>query len=238
MTEQNHRTWKHLVWIPLNGLLVFGLPFLMVRLLGLGADIFCITLILAATALVVIYTHKTELRWGAAIKNGWALGIIMGLFFGLAILALASSSNPGVESAILRPDAAAILWRNLVYGLATAALISVFPFIVTWRALAGSRPGMFRKSYVTLAVTATIGLTSILFNFGLKGISGEGFREDIQKSLATSFPTIISGSPLAAPISSVFLQISEATWPGNKASRAELPENKSIKTKTVPGGIN
>ena len=190
-------------------------------------------LTISAIVLLSLYSYLSKIRWGASIKTGWALGIIMGLFFGLAFLSVASNSVPEFGSSLLRAYILPNLWPDAIFGIATAALISVFPFIVIWRALAGSNPGNMRKMAVTVAAICAIGAMSLVNNVGLEGTSTTA-QNNIKKNIIASIPTIISGNPLAAPITTVFLQVSERmTSQVNRGNQDNI-----VKSKIVPGGIN
>jgi hypothetical protein len=192
-------------------------------------------LTISAIILLALYSRLSKIHWGASLRTGWALGIIMGVFFGLAFLSVASNSIPEFGSSIIRADILPNLWPDAIFGITTAALISVFPFMVTWRALSGSNPGTFRKLAVTLAAICAIGTMSLLHNIGLDGRSS-AVQDNIKKNLIASLPTIISGNPLAAPITTVFLQVSERMTALNQVSRGN--QDNMAKSKIVPGGIN
>jgi hypothetical protein len=209
------------------------MPLIFSNALKLEPTAYNIILLIAAIALLGFYVWKSRLKWFASIKTGWALGIIMGVFFGLAFLSLASVSlpNPGELSSYL----SGIIIRSFTYGLATGIMISVIPFIVTWRALSGTNPGPWRKIGVTLAAVLSITVISVLYNLGTSGLKDINVEDRIQKSMIASIPTLISGNPLATPISNIFLQVSE-----NVTFNAHRPtENlQTAKSKTVSGGIN
>ena len=228
MLEANTKNWKHLYWIPINALLAFGLPYLLVNLLGLSHDSYYIWLFGISILFVGLYVRRTHLKLGASLKPGWALGTISGLFIGLAFLSMASASKPAVETGFFSAAMLPIFWRGLLYGLVSAVLISVFPFIVVWRALSGVNPRPIRKFGVTLVAIISIALMSSLYNLGLSGLQNEHLGKRIGKTMIASIPTIISGSPLAAPISNVLLQMSESVESGSL--------DKLAKSKTS-GGI-
>jgi hypothetical protein len=237
VTELNHRTFKHILWIPINAILAFGLPYVAVSIMKISSDFYFGLVVILSAGLMVYYSKATQFHWKSSLKTGWALGTIIGIFFGLGILSISSISQPGIETNFFRLSALPLIWRGLVYGLALAILISVFPFIVIWRALAGASPRSFRKTYVTLAAIAAIFLMTVLYNLGMSG-GGPNFQDRIEKNLIASIPTIISGSPLASPITIMFLQVSEAAKTLHANNQISLQNKQSLKPKTVPGGIN
>jgi hypothetical protein len=232
MPEQNAKTWKHLLWIPINAVLVFSLPYLLVSLMGLSRDSYFIWLYIFSIAFIGLYAKLSDFHWAVSLKSGWALGTISGVFIGLIFLSLATISKPALEISFFSASMLPLLWRGLLYGLVSAALVSVFPFVVVWRALSGINPGAFRKFGVTIVAILSIGLMSSLYNLGLSDLKQENLGNQIGKSLIAAVPTIISGSPLAAPISNVLLQMSESV------ERGSLDGIQTAKSKTAPGGIN
>jgi hypothetical protein len=230
--DSNAKTWKHLLWIPLNGILVFCLPYLLVSQFGIALDTFYIVLYIFSIAFIGLYARMSQFNWAVSLKSGWALGTISGVFIGLAFLSLASSSKPSVEASYFSAAMLPLLWHGLLYGLVSAALVSVFPFVVVWRALSGINPGAVRKVGVTLVAIISIALMSSLYNLGLSDLRNDDLGNQVGKSMIASIPTIISGSPIAAPISNILLQMSESVTDGN------LERIQTAKSKTVPGGIN
>jgi hypothetical protein len=182
------------------------------------------------------YSKSSQLNWMASLKAGWALGLIMGVFFGLAFLSLESASEPGIETSLWRPDVLPFVLRGAIFGLANAVLISVFPFIITWRAFAGTAPGTARKIGVTLLACVFIMLMSFLNILGTAGFNDQ-MQNNITKSMIASIPTIISGNPLAAPISNIFLQVSESVASSEQAA-GNQEKITTAKSKTAPGGID
>jgi hypothetical protein len=232
--EENVKSWKHIIWIPIDAVLVFGVPFLFMNLLKITAEAYYIWLSILSAVFVFYYARVTKLKWTLSLKPGWALGTIMGVFFGLAFLSFASMAKPSIELSFFSAAMLPYLWRGLLYGLASAVLISVFPFIVIWRALAGVNPGTIRKVGVTSAAVFFIALISFLYNLGKSDFNRNTLRDQVEKSVIASIPTLVSGNPLAAPITSVFLQMSESFVVSGPA----LEKIETAKLQTNPGGVN
>ncbi len=234
MPEENARSWKHIIWIPIDAILVFGLPYLLVNLLEFSPEAYYIWLGIFSAVFVFYYAKYTKLKWTLSLKPGWALGTIMGVFFGLAFLSFAFMAKPNIENSFFGAAMLPYLWRGLIYGLASAVLISVFPFMVIWRALAGVNPGTMKKIGLTAAAVVSIALMSFLYNFGISDFNRTSLREQVSKSMIASVPTLISGNPLAAPIANVFLQMSESVV----ASGPTLEKIETAKLRITPGGVN
>jgi hypothetical protein len=233
--EINSSSPKHLFWIPINAILAFGLPLIFVSLLKIKPTTYYIILCIFALALIWSYVRVSKLRWGASLKTGWALGAIMCVFFSLAFLSLASSSPTSAQRGLLHFGSGDIIFHGLIFGLSSGIIISVMPFLVTWRALAGVNPGAWRKFGVALTALFSITLMSALYNLGASGLKSDDIANNIQKSMIASLPTLISGNPLATPISNIFLQVSENASSFNMNSSDNL---QTAKSKNVSGGIN
>jgi hypothetical protein len=232
--EENVRSWKHIIWIPIDAVLVFAVPFLFMNLLKIPVEAYYIWLSILSAVFVFYYARYSKLKWTLSLRPGWALGTIMGVFFGLAFLSTASMSKPNIESSFLSAAMLPYLWRGLLYGLASAVLISVIPFVIVWRALAGVNPGMLKKIAVTAAAVVSIALMSFLYNLGISDLRNTSIKERIEKSMIASIPTLVSGNPLAAPIANVFLQMSESV-----VADGAMPEDiETAKLQTKPGGVN
>ncbi len=236
MPHTNAKSWKHIGWIILNAIPAFGLPFLLVNILKLSTLSYYIWLYIFSAAFIYYYARSTQLKWAVSLKPGWALGTIMGIFFGLAFLSLASTSRPRVEESFLSAAMLPFVWRGLLYGLASAVLISLLPFIIVWRAFAGAYPGIPRKLGVTCIAVVSIAFMSFLYNLGLSDFNQNTVKSQVGKSLIASVPTLVSGNPLAAPITNVFLQVSESVVSGGGA--AGLENIETAKSQTTPGGID
>jgi hypothetical protein len=234
--EENVRSWKHIIWIPIDAILVFGLPYLLVNLLKFSTDAYYIWLCILSAAFMFYYVKYTKFKWTLSLRPGWALGTIMAVFFGLAFLSLASLARPTVENDFLSAAMLPYLWRGLLYGLASAIFISVFPFLVVWRALAGVNPGTTKKLGVTVAAVLSIALISFLYNLGLADFNETNLKDQVEKSIIASVPTLVSGNPLATPIANVFLQISESVVADSRTT--EMNKIETAKLHTTPGGIN
>jgi ABC-type uncharacterized transport system permease subunit len=131
-----------------------------------------------------------------------------------------------------------VILRGIVYGVLSAILLTIIPFVVTWRAFSGANPGNIRKIAVTLIAVIALTSMSFLYNLGLNGLSNRNLNDNVKMSMIANVPTIVSGNPLAGPISSVFLQISRniALYQETTANVSKLKE--TAKSKTDSGGVN
>ncbi len=153
---------------------------------------------------------------GRFIRPGWAMGIIFGVFIGLVFLSFAAMSNPGFYREFTRPGAAQAVLTSAIRGIAAAILLTVLPFVIVWRAFGEESAGAIRKALIAAAAVVVVAAVSFLYSLGMPGAMQGDLQANFAKTMMAGAPTLISGSPLAAPISHVFLQLSEeAAKPGS-----------------------
>ncbi|OGC94769.1 MAG: hypothetical protein A2W25_03135 [candidate division Zixibacteria bacterium RBG_16_53_22] len=233
--------WKHLLWLPINGAVAFLAPAALLGILGIGLGAYYIPVFVISTAVAIYYVKSSNYILRHQLKSGWALGIIFGIFIGLIFLSFASVSNPDLYREFSRPGAAPAIIKSIILGVAIAVLVTVLPFMIAWRSFGENTQGVLRKSLVTVAAIAAVAAVTFLYSLGLPGSlpgtdpSGHGdLQANFMKTMLAGVPTLISGSPLAAPISNVFLQLSES---------AARPDNQQLDSAeqsptTSSGGIN
>ena len=212
----NIKNWKHIVWLPVVCVLLYGMSYLFNKILSFGANGFGLAFSAVAIAFLWYYRKRTALSLKPALNSGWALGLILAVFIGLALLSytIAFRSDPGMEISLL--DVPKTILPGILFGIASATIISVLPFIIVWRAFAGPAPGTMRKAGVILTAIAAIIVTSLSYNVGRSGFDRDQVERNVKLSLLTGIPTLISGNPLASPITGAFLCSGE-----NLISRAE-----------------
>lgn len=203
--------WKHLLWLPINGIIAFLLPFTLLGVIKLSQSAYHIIAFVLCTVLAVYYAKSSSLQLRHSIKPGWALGIIFGVFIGLIFLSFASLSNTGFQTEFVDLGAARIILKSILFGIANALLVTVLPFVIVWRAIGEDLSGMFRKSIVAIVTITAVAAVSFLYSLGLPGSLNGDLQTNFLKTMIAGAPTVISGSPFAAPISNIFLQLSEAT---------------------------
>jgi hypothetical protein len=186
-------------------LLVFVLPLTLFRIIRIDTDLFYLIFLAAGISFLIFYMKKTSLQLRPALKSGWALGIIYSLFIGVGLLSYTLSIKSGLVQPQYDINLPVILWRGVVFGIISAAMISVFPFIAVWRSFAGGNPGTFRKIWVSLLAIIAIALTSLAYSAGISGLNRGRIIYDAKMSVLTGIPTLLSGNPLASPIAGAFL---------------------------------
>ena len=225
-----------MLWLVQAAVLAFGVPFIFSHLFKLPLDAYFVILGILSIAFFWYYASSTDFKWAESLKPGWALGIILGIFFGLAFISnsAASDSSKGLAQAMSFP----VISRGVIYGLTSAILLTITPFVVVWRAFAGAAPGSFRKLAVTIVAVISIASISILYNLGLGGFDNNNLNNNVKMNMIASIPTLISGNPLAGPISNVFLQVSQNAMAQNEKVATAPRTIETAKSKTVTGGVN
>jgi hypothetical protein len=220
--------WKHLLWLPINGALAFLLPAVVLGAIGASENSYYAAVIIIVCVMAIAYAKKSNLKIMQSLKPGWALGLIFGVFVGLIFLSFAALSNPALHSELARPDALETIIKSALFGIVSAILVTVLPFVIVWRALGDGASGAIRKSIVAVMAIIAVAVVTFLYSFGMPGSLQGDLQAIFTKTMMAGVPTLISGSPLAAPISHVFLHLSEAAAEPSAASLDSA--NQSAKT--------
>ncbi len=205
----NSRSWKHIFWVLAVCLFVFAVPYISLYILKINNDLFYFLFLVTGIFFLWIYKKRSKIKVRSALKSGWALGIILALFIGLSFISFNMTDYSDITTTLGNKGVFAIFWRGIVYGLISGILISAFPFIAVWRAVAGSNPGSFRKFITIVVAFASILLTSASFSAGTSGFDKDKIAESVKMNLVAGLPTLLSGNPLASPIAGAFLRVSE-----------------------------
>lgn len=201
----NNRNWKHILWMLGACLLVFDLPLIFLRIIGVGIDLFYLIFLAAGIAFIISYLRKTGLQLRPALRSGWAMGSIFAVFIGIGLLSYTISIKSGIYQSELNTNVMVIIWRGVIFGIISAVMISVFPFITIWRSFAGNNPGNLRKVGVSILAVIAIFVTSFSYSAGISGFNKDRIIYNAKMSVLTGIPTLLSGNPLASPIAGAFL---------------------------------
>jgi hypothetical protein len=178
-------------------------------------------LIFAAGSIAFLYYYrkKSNLKIKASIKSGWALGIILAVFFGLGFVSYNLTVNSNI--AVSDINAAAVIWRGLVFGFISSIVLTAFPFITVWRSFAGKNPGRLRRFGMVIISAIAIFLMSLCQSIGYAGFDKEKIANQVKVNIIAGLPTLLSGNPMASPIAGTFLKVSETVL---------TPDNPEIET--------
>jgi hypothetical protein len=102
------------------------------------------------------------------------------------------------------------LWRGVVYGVADGLLLSVFPILVVFAALAGSRldRGVGGKALIgVVALIASLAMTAV-YHFGYSDFRSDKVTKPLTGDVIWGVPTLVTLNPIGAPIAHVGLHTS------------------------------
>ena len=118
------------------------------------------------------------------------------------------------EDATARPDGVeligALAWRGIVYGVTDGLLLSVFPILAVFAALAGSRLNRRFAGKVVIglvALAASLGMTAV-YHFGYSDFRSDEVAKPLTGDVIWSVPTLVTLNPIGAPIAHAGLHTS------------------------------
>ncbi|HEU5065203.1 MAG TPA: hypothetical protein VFT86_04880 [Gaiellaceae bacterium] len=203
------RRRRHWFWLLAGFPFAFAVPFLFADTLDLNRDVFYGLYALAVAGFVAAWARDTRLTRQDLWRN-WRWGLALGAL-GAVVMSLVVFRT---EDATDRPGGleliAAILWRGVVYGATDGVLLSVFPILAVFGAFAGTRlrqrlPG--KLAIGTIAMVMSIGITAV-YHLGYSDFRSEKVRKPVVGDVVWSAPTLVTLSPLGAPIAHIGLHTS------------------------------
>ena len=207
--DRKSRRWRHWAWLAAGFPFAFAVPFLLTDVLDLNRDLFYGLYALAVAGFVAAWARDTRLTRRDFTRN-WRWGIVLGAA-GAAVMALIVLRT---EDATSRPGsielAAAVLWRGVLYGVTDGVLLSVFPILAVFAAFAGTKRRQRAAGTVliaTIAMIASLGITAV-YHLGYSDFRSEKLRKPIVGDVVWSAPTLLTLSPLGAPIAHAGLHVS------------------------------
>jgi hypothetical protein len=203
------RRHRHWAWLAAGLPFAFAVPFLLADMLDLNRDLFYGLYALAVACFVAAWALDTRLVRHDFTRNwrwGLALGAVGALVMTFVVLRTEDATDRpgGIELA------AAVLWRGVLYGVTDGVLLSVFPILAVFAAFGGTRLRSRVAGKVligTIAMIASIGITSA-YHLGYSDFRSEKVRKPIVGDVVWSAPTLLTLSPLGAPIAHTGLHVS------------------------------
>lgn len=193
---------QHWYWLLGAFALAFLVPFVLADVLALQRDLFYGLYAAGVVAMFVSWSRSTgcDLRFLVERRWPWALGLGLAVGGVLAVMVLRT------ESSTPRPDGlelvGAVVWRGVVYGLADGLLLSAFPILVVFAAMAGTRLNQrFRGQVVigAIAMVASLAMTAV-YHAGYSDFRSEKIRKPVAGDVVWSIPTLVTLNPIGAPI--------------------------------------
>jgi hypothetical protein len=200
----------HWAWLGGGFVIAFAMPFLFADVLGMHRDLFYGLYALAVACLFALWSRSTGYDLVAAARRRWLLAIALGL----AAAAVLAVMVVRTDDATTRPDGielvGALLWRGVVYGVVDGLLLSVFPILVVFAALAGSRLNERLRGKVAIgavALVASLAMTAV-YHVGYSDFRSEKVRKPLIGDTVWSIPTLVTLNPIGAPIAHAGLHVS------------------------------
>lgn len=203
------RSRRHWFWLLAGFPFAFAVPFLFADTLDLNRDVFYGLYALAVTGFVAAWARDTRLTRQDLWRN-WRWGLALGAL-GAVVMSLVVFRT---EEATDRPGGlellAALLWRGVLYGATDGVLLSVFPILAVFGAFAGTRLRQRIRGKIaigTIAMVASMGITAV-YHLGYSDFRSEKVRKPVVGDVVWSAPTLVTLSPLGAPIAHIGLHTS------------------------------
>lgn len=197
---------RHLLWIPISMFCGFLSSFVFADLLALPLDLYYLVYFAIIITMFVIYIKRTELDINLWVSRRVVWGILLGLIFSFVEVnnVLSRPETPHFEGAYL---VWMIFWRGLVYGTVDGLLLTVFPWIVTWRAFNAEQKTLGKKIAIGFLAWIFIVFTTTAYHFGYADFrTKKVIQADIGNTIM-SVPTLLSANPIASPITHAALHI-------------------------------
>jgi len=207
--ESRSMARRQLLWLGAGFPFAFAVPFVLADTLSLERDLFYGLYAAAVACFVAAWGRDTGFT-RRDFSRHWRWGVVLGIV-AAAVLAMMVVRT---EDATARPGGlelgAAVLWRGVLYGAADAVLLSVFPILAVFGAFAGTK--LRRRlagnvAIAALAMSASLGITAV-YHLGYSDFRSEKVRKPVMGDVVWSAPTLVTLSPLGAPIAHVGLHVS------------------------------
>jgi hypothetical protein len=200
----------HWWWLAGGLLLAFAVPFLLTDVLNLNRDVFYGLYALTVLALFAAWARATRYDLAAALRRHWLLAAVLGVSCASVLAFMVVRT----ETATPRPDGlelvAAVGWRGIVYGVTDGLLLSVFPILVVFAALAGSRLDKRLRGKIVIGAIALVAslLMTAVYHAGYSDFRSEKLRKPVTGDMIWSVPTLVTLNPIGAPIAHAGLHVS------------------------------
>ncbi len=199
----------HWAWLAAGFVVAFAVPFLLAEarsafgvVFEVNRDVYYGMYALVVVTLFALWSRSTGYDLMAAVRRRWLLAVGLGLVAAgvMAVMVMRT------DEATRRPDGlelvGAVLWRGIVYGITDGLLLSVFPILVVFAALAESRLHQRLAGRVVIgfvALLASLAMTAI-YHFGYSDFRSDKVTKPLVGDVVWSVPTLVTLNPIGAPI--------------------------------------
>ena len=146
--------------------------------------------------------------WGAFISHQWVWGLVGAVVAGPLLIMLLAQGARRSQSRVLastpRPAGlrlvGALLWEDLVYGIAEGLLLSVLPVLVTWQTLSALGWTQSWMGVVFAGVVAIVAslLVIVVHHLGYREFRGPQIAGALMICGILSLAYLLTVNPLAA----------------------------------------
>ena len=213
MPEDRAHPAQHWTWLAVGVVVSFLVPFVLADQLEIQRDVYYGLYGLAAVGLFLGWARSTGRSRSELLARHWRLAVVLGLIFAAVSVLIVLGS----ENSTPHPDGAgfigAIIWRGLIYGAVDGLLLSAFPILVVFAALANSRLRQTRMGTVgvgAIALAASLLITAT-YHLGYSDFRSDKLRKPLTGDLVWSVPTLATLNPIGAPIAHAGLHVAAVT---------------------------
>jgi hypothetical protein len=196
----------HLKWIASGAIVGFGASFIFGDLITLPLDLYYLIYFGIVISFFTIYIKKTQLNVRELFSRRMMWGILLGLIFG-ALMVQNVLSRPETEKFTGLYLAWLIFWRGLIYGAIDGLLLSVFPWIVIWRAFNVEKKPLGKKIAFGLLAWLFILVLTTAYHLGYSDFRSKKIIEANIGNTIISVPTLVSANPIGSPITHAIMHI-------------------------------
>ena len=196
-------------WLGRGLAMAFVVPFLFADRLELNRDVYYGLYMASVATLVIAWVRAGSVDVRAALARNWRWGVLLGAVFAGVMTLIVLKTEDGTPHPQGADFVAALAWRGALYGLADGLLLSVFPILAVFAAFAG-RPllkrlrGRVAVGAAALAVSLTF---TAVYHAGYPEFRSEQLRKPVAGDVLWSVPTLVTLSPLGAPIAHAGLHV-------------------------------
>jgi hypothetical protein len=200
---------RQLRWLFAGAVGAFAVPFVFADAIQLQRDLFYGVYAASVGLFVVAWARHTGLPGRELLARNWRWGLALGVLgAGLLVFTVLrtedATEHPGGLGLV-----AAILWRGVVYGVTDGVLLSVFPILAVFAAFARTRlhERIAGKAVIGLAALAASMVMTATYHLGYSDFRSQELRKPIAGDVIWSAPTLLTLSPLGAPIAHAGLHV-------------------------------
>ncbi len=200
------RDW---LWIGGGAVVAFAIPFVWSSTLHVQRDVFYALYAGTLAVFLSAYVHSTGVPVRQVLQRNWRWGVALGIAGAAAMAVVAYRASQGSAHPGGLRFALAILWRGVFYGALDGILLSVFPILAVFRsfddrALLDRLRGKVAVGALALAVSLAF---TAVYHLGYPDFRSSKLAKPIAGDLVWSAPTLVSLSPVGAPLAHIGLHV-------------------------------